>query len=66
MSTATGTADRYRIEPTMLQAPRRPRLLTRELNAGLVTALALVPEPSTGLLLCAGLLGFASWRRVLA
>ncbi|MFB7892463.1 SulP family inorganic anion transporter [Microbacterium sp. NPDC056044] len=44
MSTATGTADRYRIEPTVLQALRRPRLLTREVIAGLVTALALIPE----------------------
>jgi SulP family sulfate permease len=37
-------ADRYRITPTVLQALRRPRLLTREVVAGLVTALALIPE----------------------
>jgi len=36
--------DRYRITPTVLQALRRPRLLTREVLAGLVTALALIPE----------------------
>ncbi|MET0297038.1 MAG: SulP family inorganic anion transporter [Microbacterium sp.] len=41
MSTA---ADRYRIEPTVLQALRSPRLLTREVVAGLVVALALIPE----------------------
>ncbi|WP_438354032.1 SulP family inorganic anion transporter [Microbacterium sp. CJ88] len=35
---------RYRIEPTVLQALRSPRLLTREVLAGLVTALALIPE----------------------
>ena len=36
--------DRYRITPTVLQALRSPRLLTREVLAGLVTALALIPE----------------------
>jgi SulP family sulfate permease len=35
---------RYRIEPTVLQALRNPRLLTREVLAGLVVALALIPE----------------------
>jgi SulP family sulfate permease len=35
---------RYRIEPTVLQALRSPRLLTREVLAGLVVALALIPE----------------------
>ncbi|MFT4307582.1 MAG: SulP family inorganic anion transporter [Microbacterium sp.] len=35
---------RYRIEPTVWQAVRTPRLLTREVLAGLVTALALIPE----------------------
>ena len=45
MSAATADpTDRYRITPTVLQALRRPRLLTREVLAGLVTALALIPE----------------------
>ncbi|QMU96976.1 SulP family inorganic anion transporter [Microbacterium esteraromaticum] len=35
---------RYRIEPTVRQALRSPRLLTREVLAGLVVALALIPE----------------------
>ena len=35
---------RYRIEPTVLQALRSPRILTRELLAGLVVAIALIPE----------------------
>ncbi|MDT3345436.1 SulP family inorganic anion transporter [Microbacterium aquilitoris] len=35
---------RPRIEPTVLQALRSPRLLTREVLAGLVVALALIPE----------------------
>ncbi|MET2010501.1 SulP family inorganic anion transporter [Microbacterium chocolatum] len=35
---------RYRIEPTVLQALRSPRLLTREALAGLVVAIALIPE----------------------
>ena len=37
-------ADRYRIEPTVGQALRNPRLLTREVLAGLVVAIALIPE----------------------
>ncbi|WP_243076711.1 SulP family inorganic anion transporter [Microbacterium sp. SS28] len=41
---ASDTASRYRIEPTVVQALRSPRLLTREVLAGLVTALALIPE----------------------
>jgi len=36
--------NRYRIEPTVWQALRSPRLLTREVLAGLVVALALIPE----------------------
>lgn len=44
MSTVAESADRYRSEPTVLQALRRPRLLTREVLAGLVVALALIPE----------------------
>ena len=38
------SASRYRIEPTVMQALRSPRLLTREVLAGLVVALALIPE----------------------
>ncbi|MFB8894123.1 SulP family inorganic anion transporter [Microbacterium plantarum] len=41
---ARDSAARYRIEPTVLQALRSPRLLTREVLAGLVVALALIPE----------------------
>jgi SulP family sulfate permease len=37
-------AARYRIEPTVLQALRSPRILTREVLAGLVVAIALIPE----------------------
>ena len=47
MTAVTPPADRptrYRIEPTVLQALRSPRLLTREVLAGLVVALALIPE----------------------
>ncbi|MFL0564934.1 SulP family inorganic anion transporter [Microbacterium sp. 179-I 1D1 NHS] len=40
----TTTLVRPRIEPTVLQALRSPRLLTREVLAGLVVALALIPE----------------------
>ncbi len=42
--TTADTAGRYRIEPTVLQALRSPRLLTREVLAGLVVAIALIPE----------------------
>lgn len=35
---------RYRSEPTVLQALRSPRILTREVLAGLVVAIALIPE----------------------
>ncbi|WP_114588254.1 SulP family inorganic anion transporter [Microbacterium arborescens] len=41
---ARDSAARYRIEPTVVQALRSPRLLTREVLAGLVVALALIPE----------------------
>ncbi len=41
---APDPASRYRIEPTVLQALRSPRLLTREVLAGLVVAIALIPE----------------------
>jgi len=37
-------AQRYRAEPSVLTALRTPRLLTREVLAGLVVALALIPE----------------------
>lgn len=41
---APDPAARYRIEPTVLHALRSPRLLTREVLAGLVVAIALIPE----------------------
>ncbi|WP_105566752.1 SulP family inorganic anion transporter [Microbacterium halophytorum] len=47
MTAVTPTKDpasRYRIEPTVLQALKSPRLLTRETLAGLVVAIALIPE----------------------
>ncbi|MFA4897667.1 SulP family inorganic anion transporter [Microbacterium sp.] len=47
MTAVTPTRDdasRYRIEPTVMQALKSPRLLTREVLAGLVVALALIPE----------------------
>ncbi|MGD7786860.1 MULTISPECIES: SulP family inorganic anion transporter [unclassified Microbacterium] len=47
MTTATTTADdtnRYRPDPSVLTALKSPRLLTREALAGLVVALALIPE----------------------
>ncbi|MFD5213830.1 SulP family inorganic anion transporter [Microbacterium sp. NPDC058345] len=44
VSPARDSASRYRIEPTVWQALRSPRLLTREVLAGLVVALALIPE----------------------
>ncbi len=45
MSAATADhTDRYRATPSVRQALRSPRLLTREVLAGLVTALALIPE----------------------
>ncbi|WP_282836618.1 SulP family inorganic anion transporter [Microbacterium flavum] len=40
----TDPRSRYRIEPTVLQALRSPRILTREILAGLVVAIALIPE----------------------
>ena len=43
-SPARENSARYRIEPTVLQALRSPRLLTREVLAGLVVAIALIPE----------------------
>ncbi|WP_119697140.1 SulP family inorganic anion transporter [Microbacterium halotolerans] len=47
MTAVTPTKDpasRYRIEPTVMQALKSPRLLTRETLAGLVVAIALIPE----------------------
>src|SRR5690606_35913561 len=44
VSPAADQPARYRIEPTVWQALRSPRLLTREVLAGLVVALALIPE----------------------
>ncbi|QLD12291.1 SulP family inorganic anion transporter [Microbacterium oleivorans] len=44
LTPARGGASRHRIEPTVLQALRSPRLLTREVLAGLVVAIALIPE----------------------
>ncbi|NHI16009.1 SulP family inorganic anion transporter [Microbacterium excoecariae] len=41
---AQDPSSRYRIEPTVLQALRSPRILTREVLAGLVVAIALIPE----------------------
>ncbi|CAN5121024.1 SulP family inorganic anion transporter [soil metagenome] len=38
------TIPRYRAEPTVLTALRSPRILTREVLAGLVVAMALIPE----------------------
>src|SRR5690554_5480352 len=38
------TTHRYRAEPSVLTALRTPRLLVREVLAGLVVALALIPE----------------------
>ena len=42
--TPTLKANRYRAEPTVLTALRSPRLLAREVLAGLVVAMALIPE----------------------
>jgi SulP family sulfate permease len=44
MPSPTDRPKRPRIEPTVLQALRSPRLLTRETLAGLVVAIALIPE----------------------
>jgi SulP family sulfate permease len=39
-----GASDRYRPEPSVMTALRTPRILTKEVLAGLVVALALIPE----------------------
>jgi SulP family sulfate permease len=43
-TTTTARASRYRAEPSVLTALKTPSLLTREVLAGLVVALALIPE----------------------
>ncbi|SKC58455.1 SulP family inorganic anion transporter [Plantibacter cousiniae (nom. nud.)] len=40
----TTAPDRYKAEPSVLTALRSPRILTREVLAGLVVAMALIPE----------------------
>ena len=40
----TAAPNRYRAEPSVLTALRTPRILTREVLAGLVVAMALIPE----------------------
>ena len=40
----TAAANRYRPEPSVWKAIRTPRILTREVLAGLVVAMALIPE----------------------
>ena len=42
--TAPDTPGRYRAEPTVLTALRTPRILVKEVLAGLVVAIALIPE----------------------
>ncbi len=42
--TKTAEYQRYRAEPSVMTALRSPRILTREVLAGLVVALALIPE----------------------
>ncbi|KJL23778.1 MULTISPECIES: SulP family inorganic anion transporter [Microbacterium] len=44
MTTMTDDKTRYRPEPSVLTALKTPRILTREVLAGLVVALALIPE----------------------
>lgn len=44
MTTMTDDKTRYRPEPSVLTALKSPRILTREVLAGLVVALALIPE----------------------
>ncbi|MGY3127290.1 SulP family sulfate permease [Agrococcus sp. UYP33] len=44
MATTTPMRERYRDDPSVLTVLKSPRLLTREALAGLVVALALIPE----------------------
>ncbi|RWZ59314.1 SulP family inorganic anion transporter [Labedella populi] len=44
IGTKTLSRERYRAEPSVMTALRTPRILTREVLAGLVVALALIPE----------------------
>ena len=43
-ATAMSDRARYRANPTVLQTLKSPRMLTREVLAGLVVGLALIPE----------------------
>lgn len=43
-ASVVGDRARYRANPTVLKALRSPGLLTREVLAGLVVRLALIPE----------------------
>ena len=43
-TTATRDRARYRDDPSVMTVLRNPRMLTREALAGLVVALALIPE----------------------
>ncbi|WP_255409241.1 SulP family inorganic anion transporter, partial [Cryobacterium sp. Y57] len=40
----TTEKNRYKADPTVMKALRTPRILTREVLAGLVVAMALIPE----------------------
>jgi hypothetical protein len=53
-------------DPSYLAASLRDSAGPRGSSAVLGFRLALIPEPSTGLLVVAGLLGLAGWRRVRA
>src|SRR5699024_1419537 len=44
MSVPVREKDRYRPHPTVMDALRSPKLLTREILAGVVVGLALIPE----------------------
>ncbi|POH69464.1 sodium-independent anion transporter [Cryobacterium zongtaii] len=44
LTTTTPTPNRYKADPSVLTALRTPRILTREVLAGLVVAMALIPE----------------------
>ena len=44
VTSPTHDKDRYRPEPSVLTALKTPKILIREILAGLVVALALIPE----------------------
>ncbi|ANP74800.1 SulP family inorganic anion transporter [Cryobacterium arcticum] len=44
LTTTKPTPNRYKAEPSVITALRTPRILTREVLAGLVVAMALIPE----------------------